>query len=98
MAQMYKDIFKDKMGIVIVHKFNHYVDKANKIVVLKDGIINAIGTHAELENKSEELGGRYARACLLFFMLILALMLKMMLIAMRILSFGLREAVKCGKI
>lgn len=45
-----------------------------------------------------EVGGRYARACLLFFMLILALMLKMMLIAMRILSFGLREAVKCGKI
>lgn len=45
-----------------------------------------------------EVGGRYARACLLFFMLILALMLKMMLRAMRILSFGLREAVKCGKI
>ena len=45
-----------------------------------------------------EVGGRYARAYLLFFMLILALMLKMMLIAMRILSFGLREAVKCGKI
>lgn len=45
-----------------------------------------------------EVGGRYARACLLFFMLILALMLKMMLSAMRILSFGLREAVKCGKI
>jgi hypothetical protein len=45
-----------------------------------------------------EVGGRYARACLLFFMLILALMLKMMLIAVRILSFGLREAVKCGKI
>lgn len=44
------------------------------------------------------VGGRYAGACLLFFMLILALMLKMMLIAMRILSFGLREAVKCGKI
>ena len=59
MAQMYKDIFKDKMGIVIVHKFNHYVDKANKIVVLKDGIINAIGTHAELENKSEEYGELY---------------------------------------
>lgn len=45
-----------------------------------------------------EVGCRYARVCLLFFMLILALMLKMMLIAMRILSFGLREAVKCGKI
>jgi hypothetical protein len=45
-----------------------------------------------------EVGGRYARACLLFFILVLILMLKMMLIAMRILSFGLREAVKCGKI
>ena len=45
-----------------------------------------------------EVGGRYAGACLLFFMLILTLMLKMMPRAMRILSFGLREAVKCGKI
>lgn len=38
-----------------------------------------------------------AHACY-FFILVLILMLKMMLIAVRILSFGLREAVKCGKI
>ena len=71
-------------------------------------VCKQFGLQDMIERKSEtidtqlgfwfEVGGRYACACLLFFMLILALMLKMMLIAMRILSFGLREAVKCGKI
>ena len=36
-----------------MHRLNHVVAKANKIIVLKDGHIEEIGTHEELlENKS----------------------------------------------
>ncbi len=59
MAQMYKEIFKNKIGIVIVHKFNHYVDKADKIVILKDGVISVVGTHNELIKNSEEYSELY---------------------------------------
>lgn len=59
MAQMYKEIFKNKIGIVIVHKFNHYVDKADKIVILKDGVISGVGTHNELIKNSEEYSELY---------------------------------------
>lgn len=59
MAQMYKKIFKNKIGIVIVHKFNHYVDKADKIVILKDGVISVVGTHNELIKNSEEYSELY---------------------------------------
>lgn len=59
MAQMYKEIFKNKIGIVIVHKFNHYVDKADKIVILKYGVISGVGTHNELIKNSEEYSELY---------------------------------------
>ena len=43
---------KEKITLMIMHRFNHVVAKANKIIVLKDGYIEEIGTHEELlENK-----------------------------------------------
>ncbi len=60
MAQMYKGIFKNRIGVVIVHKFNHYVDTANKVIILKDGEINGIGTHDDLVKNSEEYNELYS--------------------------------------
>lgn len=39
---------KNKIGIMIMHRFNHVILNANKIVVLNNGSIDAIGTHDEL--------------------------------------------------
>lgn len=42
-----------KIGIIIMHRFNNIVSKSTKIVVLKDGCIEEIGTHDELlKNKN----------------------------------------------
>lgn len=43
----------NKIGIIIMHRFNEIVVKANQIVVLKDGHVEEIGTHNELlKNKN----------------------------------------------
>ncbi|KOC48220.1 ATP-binding cassette domain-containing protein [Clostridium botulinum] len=39
---------KNKIGIMIMHRFNHVISNANKIVVLNNGSIDDIGTHDEL--------------------------------------------------
>ncbi len=39
---------KNKIGIMIMHRFNQVISNATKIVVLKDGCIDDIGTHDEL--------------------------------------------------
>ncbi|WP_291564985.1 MULTISPECIES: ABC transporter ATP-binding protein [unclassified Clostridium] len=54
MAQLYKKVFKDKIGFVITHKFNNFINNANKIIVLKDGRIVGDGNHESLLAISEE--------------------------------------------
>lgn len=39
---------KNEIGIMIMHRFNQAISNATKIVVLKDGCIDDIGTHNEL--------------------------------------------------
>ena len=60
MAELYEESFKNKMGIVIVHRFNNFVHNANKIIVLKDGYIDNIGDHDYLMIKSEEYMNLYS--------------------------------------
>lgn len=44
---------ENKIGIIIMHRFNNIVKKSTKIVVLKDGCVEEIGTHSELiKNKN----------------------------------------------
>jgi ABC-type multidrug transport system fused ATPase/permease subunit len=47
-------VFKDKIGCVITHKFNNFINNANKIVVLKEGKIVGDGNHESLLTNSEE--------------------------------------------
>lgn len=60
MAELYEESFKNKMGIVIVHRFNNFVHNANKIIVLKDGYIDNIGDHDYLMIESEEYMNLYS--------------------------------------
>ena len=53
-AELYKSLFEHKIGILIAHKFNSFIQSANKIVVLKEGKIEACGEHLELMENSEE--------------------------------------------
>ena len=39
---------KDKISITIMHRFNKIISSSNKIIVLKDGYIDDMGTHEEL--------------------------------------------------
>ncbi|MBE6034138.1 MAG: ABC transporter ATP-binding protein [Clostridiales bacterium] len=59
MSKLYKKVFKNKIGIVIVHKFNNFVNNANKIVVLKDGKLINEGTHEVLITTSHEYNRLY---------------------------------------
>ncbi|MEG1285285.1 MAG: ABC transporter ATP-binding protein [Romboutsia sp.] len=54
MAELYKKVFKDKIGFVITHKFNNFINNANKIIVLKEGKIVGDGNHESLLTTSEE--------------------------------------------
>lgn len=55
-SNLYKNVLKDKMGIIIVHKFNRFSTYLDEIIVLEDGCIVEHGTHVELLN----LGGLYS--------------------------------------
>lgn len=39
---------KNKISIIIMHRFNHVVTKSNKIIVLQNGKLEEMGTHNEL--------------------------------------------------
>lgn len=45
---LYQHLLQNKMGIIIAHKFNHFINQANCIVVLDKGELVESGTHMEL--------------------------------------------------
>lgn len=45
--ELYKEM-RSKITILIIHRFNYMVEKANKIIVLENGKIRESGTHEEL--------------------------------------------------
>ena len=47
LKSIYKEA-KNKISILIMHRFNNVVSKANKIIIINDGRIEDIGTHKEL--------------------------------------------------
>jgi ATP-binding cassette subfamily B protein len=53
--QRFKELSRGKTAVLISHRFSS-VRMADRIVVLVDGVIEAIGTHTELLAR----GGRYA--------------------------------------
>lgn len=47
-SQLYQEVLKDKMGIIIAHKFSNIIKIVDEIIVLQDGEIIEHGTHNEL--------------------------------------------------
>ena len=45
------DLFKGKTVLIIAHRLNTII-KADKIIVMKNGRVDAIGNHSELLDKS----------------------------------------------
>jgi ABC-type multidrug transport system fused ATPase/permease subunit len=48
LSNMYNDLLKNKMGIIVAHRFNNFIKQANNIIVLEKGAIVESGTHEEL--------------------------------------------------
>ena len=55
MFKRFKELSKGKTAVLISHRFSS-VRMADRIVVLMDGTVEAVGTHAQLLAQ----GGRYA--------------------------------------
>jgi ATP-binding cassette, subfamily B, bacterial len=53
--QRFKELMRDRTGVLISHRFSS-VRMADRILVLADGTVEAVGTHEELLRQ----GGRYA--------------------------------------
>lgn len=52
--ELYINLLKNKLGIIIVHKFNKLVKKVDKIMVLSDGKLIDFSTHDKLIDKNKE--------------------------------------------
>lgn len=52
MSKMSLKFLENKIGIIIVHKFNNFCKKMDKIIVMKDGEIVQSGTHTTLMKTS----------------------------------------------
>lgn len=48
LSQLYQNFLYEKISIIIAHKFNNFIENADKIVVLDKGKVVAFGQHEEL--------------------------------------------------
>lgn len=48
LSVLYTEILERKKGIIVVHKFNNFVRRVDRIIVLEHGEITGNGTHEEL--------------------------------------------------
>ncbi|HDK7168652.1 TPA: ABC transporter ATP-binding protein [Clostridium botulinum] len=53
LANLYKKLLKNKMGIIIAHKFNNFIKDADKIIVFSNGEVIGKGNHMHLINTNE---------------------------------------------
>ena len=51
LAQLYKQVLKDKLGIIIAHRFSNFIHETDKIIIMENGQIIETGKHSELFNK-----------------------------------------------
>lgn len=51
LAQLYKQVLKDKLGIIIAHRFSNFIHETDKIIIVENGQIIETGKHSELFNK-----------------------------------------------
>ncbi|NFI42321.1 ABC transporter ATP-binding protein, partial [Clostridium botulinum] len=53
LANLYKKLLKNKMGIIVAHKFNNFIKDADKIIVFSNGEVIGKGNHMHLINTNE---------------------------------------------
>lgn len=52
LSKLYQNIMKEKIGLVIAHKFNNFIKSADQVVVLDKGKLIGAGKHEELLTKN----------------------------------------------
>ena len=50
LSNLYKTLLDNKIGVIIAHRFNNFINYADKIIVIDNGEIIQAGTHNELLN------------------------------------------------
>lgn len=53
LAKLYKELLKDKIGIIVAHKFNNFIKDVDNILVFSDGEIIGKGKHSYLMDTNE---------------------------------------------
>ncbi len=48
LSELYTELFKGKIGIIIAHRFSHIVNQTSRIIVMENGRIIEDGTHSQL--------------------------------------------------
>ena len=54
LAKLYKGLFNNNIGIVIVHRFKNLLDNVDRVIVIKDGTIERDGPVAYVKKNSIE--------------------------------------------
>lgn len=52
LSELYTELFKGKIGIIIAHRFSHIVNQTSRIIVMENGRIIEDGTHSQLMQKN----------------------------------------------
>lgn len=47
-SNLYQEVLKNRMGIIIAHKFGHFIETVDQIIVLNEGEIVEFGEHKDL--------------------------------------------------
>lgn len=53
MSKLYSELLRNKIGVIIAHRFNNFIKQANNIIVMESGTIIERGTHSQLTNSGE---------------------------------------------
>lgn len=60
LSNMYRSLLKNKMGIIIAHRFNNFIKYVDKVIILENGEILEMGNHDDLIDSNKLYNDLYS--------------------------------------